>query len=109
METPAKTKETCQSHTLKWAGISIDVLYSLNWLQSYCVTYGYPLAHLEIRSANREPLPITETGYLSHFDRGDNIDAEGGPIAYVLAWLDHAAQSQEWKASVQKRQQLTLF
>jgi hypothetical protein len=101
--------EPYQLHILEWAGLLIEVRYSPDWLESYCVTYGYPLAHLEIKTVNREPLPVTETGYRSHFDRADNIEAEGGPVAYVLAWLDHAAQSQEWKQAVQKRQQLTLF
>jgi hypothetical protein len=101
--------EIYQSHILEWAGLLIEVRYSPNWLESYCVTYGYPLAHLEIKTANREPLPITETGYKSHFDRPDNIEAEGGPVAYVLARLDDAAQSPQWKAAVEKRRQLTLF
>ena len=54
--------ETYQSHILEWAGLSIEVRYSPDLLESYAVTYSYPLAHIEIRSANREPLPVTDTG-----------------------------------------------
>lgn len=61
--------------------------------------YGYRLAHLEIEAVEpaKSPLPMTETGYRSHFGSADDVDAEGGPVAFVRASLEHAAQSPEWK------------
>lgn len=98
-----------QTYSVRWEGLSIEVLYCPSWCNSYREIYGYPLAHLQIRSACGSPLPITETGYRSHFDRADNIEAEGSPSAYVLAWLNHAAQSAHWKEAQEKARQLTLF
>jgi orotate phosphoribosyltransferase len=54
-------------------------------------------------------LPITETGYLSHFVAADAIDEAGGPVAYVVAWLDRAAQDKEWKSRIEAQRQLSLF
>jgi len=41
------------------------------------------LAYIEVRAPF--PLPITETGYRSHFDRSDTIEAASRPVAFVLA------------------------
>jgi hypothetical protein len=98
-----------QTCTLQWEGLSIEVLYCPSWAESYCVTYGYPLAHLQIKAANREKLSISDTGHKSHFERADNIEAEGGPAAYVLAWLNHAAQSRQWKEAQEEARQLSFF
>jgi hypothetical protein len=78
-----------QIHEASRQGITLSVSYCPDWLTCYRQTYGYPLAHIEIRGPC--PLPITETGYRSHFTRPDLVDAEGGPVALVLAWLDHEA------------------
>jgi hypothetical protein len=84
---------------LQWNGITIEVCFRPPWFPLYEQLYGYPLAHLEVTSIEpkRAPLPITETGFRSHFMRLDNIQAEGGPVAYVQRWLDYAAQSPKWK------------
>jgi len=49
-----------------------------------------------------------ETGYRSCFDRADSPKAAGGPIAFVLAWLDHEADRPEWGVQ-EKAEQLCLF
>ena len=43
------------------------------------------------------PLPITETGYRSHFPHPADVEHLGGPVAYVEAWLDAMAQSKAWR------------
>lgn len=57
----------------------------------------------------RAPLPITETGYKSHFCDRREIEAAGGPVAYALAWLDMAADSKTWREACAARRQLSLF
>jgi hypothetical protein len=100
-----------QIHRLQWDGITIEVRYDPDWSPSYRDVYGYPLAHLEIEAVKpaKSPLPMTETGYRSHFGSADDVAAEGGPVAFVRAWLEHAAQSPAWKAAQEARRQLTLF
>jgi hypothetical protein len=99
------------NHRLQWDGITIEIRYDPDWSPSYRQIYGYPLAHLEIEALDpvKSPLPMTETGYRSHFCAPADIDAEGGPVDFVRAWLDHDARLPEWKAGQEKRRQLTLF
>jgi hypothetical protein len=54
-------------------------------------------------------LPFTQTGYRSHFLHPDEVEAEGGPAAYVTAWLNAAAKERDWKAVQAATQQLDLF
>ena len=100
-----------ETHRLQWDGITIEVRYDSDWSPSYHNVYGYPLAHLEIEAVipTKAALPMTETGYLSHFGAPAEMDAEGGPVAFVRAWLDHEAQSPAWKAAQAERRQLALF
>lgn len=97
-----------EKHSITWQGILIEIRYEARWLGT---TGPFSTAHLEVETLvpERAPLPITETGYRSHFTNADDIAADGGPIAFVIAWLDHAAQSQAWKDQTEKARQLTLF
>lgn len=87
-----------------WRGIEIETTYTpLKWGAS---------AHLEVRSVSPEhaPLPISETGYLSHFHQVGTIEARGGNIvAQVTAWLDEASTGREWLACEQRDRKLRLF
>ncbi|MEX0806699.1 MAG: hypothetical protein WD688_25770 [Candidatus Binatia bacterium] len=100
-----------EMHTLVWNGIRIEIRYCPNWLESYEGVYGYPLAHLEIDAIDPEgaPLPMTETGYRSHFTRPDLIAADGGPVAFARAWLDDSARDRKWIEREAERKQLSLF
>lgn len=102
---------TKERHGITWNGIRIEITYRPDTSPAFRHSYGQPLDHLEIRSLapEREPLPITDTGYLSHFTARNVIEEGGGPAALVLAWLDHYAQSPVWQAKQISRQQLDLF
>jgi hypothetical protein len=91
-----------------WSGIRLRIRYERNWPNS---DRPIAIAHLEIEAVApaHEPLPITETGYRSHFCAPQTVDEMGGPLGYVLAWLDAEAKSPLWKAAVQARRQLSLF
>ena len=68
--------------------------------------------HLEILSVRpeRAPLPITGTGYLSHFMQPGTIAAHGGDVvAQVKAWLDEESAKPEWQAHIEAGRQWTLF
>lgn len=96
---------------MEWEGITIELLYFPSWSKTFEEVYGYPLAYLEIKviDPEREALPITDTGYLSYHLSPVDAEAEGGPIAYVTAWLDFKAQSPEWLNKKAKLRQLDLF
>jgi hypothetical protein len=74
-----------------WNGVRIDIACNMDYSPICRQIYGEAIAHLEIRSVRKEPLPITETGYRSHFVATDFIEEYGGPAEYVRCWLDYAA------------------
>jgi hypothetical protein len=96
--------DSIPTYSIVWRGITIAITYEANWL-NLAGTVG-TCAHLEIRSEGKRPLPITDTGYLSHFAAPADVDAMGGAAAYVQVWLDTAAQS---GAPESPNQQLELF
>ena len=96
-----------QSHSYRfiWQGIEIEATYTPRY-------YGGAVAHLAVRSIAPEgaPLPITETGYRSHFHQPGTIEAHGGDVvAQVRAWLDEAAAKPAWRAHVETSRQPKLF
>lgn len=66
--------------------------------------------HVEVQSLDGQALPITETGYRSHFF---------GPVEPILTlaevrnmivkWLDSEARKPDWQAHLKQSQQLSLF
>lgn len=89
-----------------WQGMALSVTFEADFLNMSRHS-GFATAHLQIRASQR--LPITETGYRSHFLPLVEIDEAGGPVAYALAWLDLAAADPEWKAYQNAQRQLSLF
>ena len=99
-----RTTPEPQRYRLQWQGIEIEARY---WPLKWGAT-----AHLEIESVApaRAPLPITTTGYRSHFHSPGTVEANGGDVvAQVIAWLDDEAGSREWKAHIEANRQGTLF
>ena len=97
-----------ETQRIVWRGITIEVRYEERWLDS---DGPYSTAHLELRTIEPEkaPLPMTETGYRSHFTPAAVIAEAGGPVAVVKQWLDHAAGSKAWKDKEAAARQMTLF
>ena len=90
-------------HAITWEGIALQV----KWCPVWCELTG--IGHLQIASEDGSALPMTETGYRSHFVHGEHVEALGGPVSYVLAWLDEAAQGPAWREARARRDQLDLF
>ena len=67
-------------------------------------------SHIEVHLVRpkRSIIPITETGYRSHFIDSEELSLAGGAVAFVTAWLDHEASSKKWQRAEIKAQQLTL-
>lgn len=92
---------TVHSYQIQWEGINIEINHTP---QKWGV-----IEYLEIKSANREALPITETGYISHFLSEDHLNEYRGPVSYVTSWLEHEASLQEWKDYLDSLRQYSLF
>lgn len=76
---------------IEWRGIGIQLEFHAN-------RWNSPVDHIEIRSDNRVPLPITETGYKSHFISAGQVKPETlveatplilykRPMALIRPWL----------------------
>jgi len=93
-----------QTFQFTWRSIEIEAIYEpLKW---------NTIAHLEICSIKpeRAPLPITSTGYLSHFHQPGTIEENGKDVvAQVIAWLDEEAAKPEWQDYVEASRQGDLF
>jgi hypothetical protein len=88
---------------ITWRGIALNVRHCPDWSRSCGI------AHIEVISLERLPLPITETGYKSHFIHHDQRAEIGTPVEFVIAWLDHDAESTAWKKAEFESRQLSLF
>ena len=95
-----------QSHiyNLTWQGITIRVVHTPRRWSA--------IEHLEIRSIvpHGAALPISSTGYRSHFAPIGTVDAHGGGVVeQVKAWLDEEASKPDWLAHIEGSRQGTLF
>ena len=97
-----------ETSLLNWNGITLEIRYEPNWLN---IETTFDPAHLEVESIDppRAALPITETGYLSHFTSRETVAAYGGAVAFVEAWLETESQAPDWRIVQQQQQQLSLF
>ncbi len=91
-----------------WNGIEIEIRWNPDYVVYDDKTH---MAHLEVESISpkRAPLPITETGYRSHFTHLSVIQGYASPEDFVDAWLNEASYSSEWRASQEAARQLSLF
>ena len=105
-----KSKE--QISSFFWNSLEIEIKYNPDYSEATKKIGGFCLAHLQVASKDRVPLPMTETGYRSHFTAAKNIEDFASPIDFVKAWLAESEQNKEWKAHlkiVQEQSQLSLF
>ncbi len=68
---------------ITWNGQQITIRWCAEWL-------GGDTAHLEVITPDRSPHPISQTGYRSHFCPREVVEDAGDPVAFVMAWLEHA-------------------
>ena len=92
--------EQKQAAQIDWRVITIEINLTANWLNGTA-------HHLELRAD--QPLPVTETGYRSHFlGVEEAIDIETVQ-AFVIGWLDEAAETKAWRDAEERRRQGDLF
>ena len=96
-------------YRFEWKGILLEITYEPQWFPPSIL--GEDLAHLQVRSIypTDAPLPITGTGYRSHFIAASAIAAAGGPVAYVDVSLAAESEAPAWREREQATRQLALF
>ena len=67
--------------------------------------------HIEVESLSPKKiaLPITDTGYRSHFLSPLELVNAGGAVTFVTAWLDNEARGKDWRKRQAVRSQGDLF
>ena len=96
---------------LCWRGLLIEVCYCPDWPPGRAAAGSDTLAHIEIETIEpaRAVLPLTETGYRSHFVAASDVVDAGGALAYVEQALNDAADDPRWKQQEQASRQYRLF
>lgn len=88
--------KSLEKYNITWRGVEIDITYTPD-------KFGM-VDHIELRTENKAPLPVTETGYRSHFMNKEAVAHHGGAVSFVTTWLDHKAERTGWSNA-----QLSLF
>ena len=97
-----RSKKATQRFT--WRGVEMTASHEPNYMSE-----GWSHIELRVVRPKGKPVPITNTGYLSHFLDEDDLKAAGGPAAFFLAWLEREAGSKAYKKALAKWAQLDLF
>ncbi len=106
----AKPKATKPAHKkaatakLVWRDVTCRVRHTPNYLSK-----GWSHIEIIVVTPKKAPLPITETGYRSHFLDEDLLKKAGGPVT-LLPRLDRArGASKAWAKTEFKWRQGDLF
>lgn len=86
--------------TIKWGDRDITITHSKP-------SYAAPFEHIEVRCS--EILPITETGYRSHFIHRDELALWASPVDFMTEWLEKASQDPAWREKEFNSKQGELF
>lgn len=107
----AEEARSILTDSLEWRGVRLSVNYEPDYLSSAARGLSFSISHLEIEVSSPEgaPLPVTETGYRSHFVTPGHVEDAGGPAPFVRRWLDEAARSPVWRRTEARWRQLDLF
>lgn len=97
---PKAKKRQSTSHTVTWREFKLRIKHTPDYLEA-----GWSHVELQLVAPKDAPLPITTTGYRSHFLAETELIAGGGAVVLFTAWLDREAKSKAWaKAEFKWRQ-----
>lgn len=88
------------TQAIVWDGIAVSISHTPDWMNS-------EYHHVELRTDQR--LPVTATGYRSHFIHQKEFALFENATAFVEQWLDEAAKSPDWIRYKEESRQLSLF
>lgn len=72
---------------IDWQGATVEIRYEPSYSPAMDSCYGRSMAHIELHviSPDGAKLPVTDTGYRSHFVPNSAVIEAGGAISYVRA------------------------
>lgn len=88
----------------EWRGITCSVAHTRDHINP-----GWAKLEFRVLSPHAPPVPITHNAYLRHEADQDVIDAAGGAVAYLVAWLERDALTPGYAKAMAAWKQLDLF
>jgi len=104
---PKVTKQTRRRSStarIVWRDVTAKVRHTHDYLLD-----GQDHVEVMVVAPAGAVLPITETGYRSHFLPAEELAAAGGAVRFVLDWLDREARTRRWQATEFRWRQLDMF
>ena len=98
--TTAKTS----THTLVWRDVTCRVRHTPTYLSK-----GWSHIEIIVQRPKGAPLPITQSGYCSHFLDQDQLATAGGPVRFFQEWIEREARSKTWHQIDFRSRQGDLF
>ena len=92
------------TYKIVWRDIQIVIRHELDYLWQ-----GSSHIEVHVVRPKRAAIPITETGYRSHFIPTLELINAGGPVTFITAWLDREAKSKAWQNRDFRNRQGDLF
>jgi hypothetical protein len=100
----AKRQKAPNTHKLVWRDMTCRVKHTQNYLSP-----GWTHIEITVITPKGAPLPISGTGYRSHFLDEELLAAAGGPVAFFQRWIEQEATTKAWAKAEFKWRQLELF
>ena len=97
-------KQRISTYRIEWRGIRLVIRHQVDYLWA-----GQSHIEINVVHPKRTAIPITETGYRSHFIGTLPLINAGGAVTFVTAWLDREAKSKKWIARELRETQGDLF
>ena len=101
---PTKKTKVTTTHKLAWRHVTCRVRHTPNYISK-----GWSHIEIIVLAPKAAPIPITNTGYLSHFLGEEHLATAGGPVAFFLDWIEREARTRQWAKAEFKWRQLELF
>lgn len=101
---PTQAQKKAATAKLVWRDVTCRVRHTPNYLSK-----GWSHIEIIVVTPKRAPLPITETGYRSHFLDEELLKKAGGPVRFFLDWIEREATTKAWAKADFKWRQGDLF
>lgn len=99
-----KPARTPSALTLVWRDVTSRIRHTPEYLSK-----GWSHVEIIVTKPRKAPLPITSTGYLSHFLGEDELKRAGAPVRFFLDWIGRESLTKQWAAAEFKWRQGDLF
>lgn len=101
---PKTAHKKTRTAKLVWRDVTCRVRHTPNYLST-----GWSHIEITVVSPKKAPLPITETGYRSHFLDEELLKKVGGPVTFFVDWIEREAATKAWAKTDFKWRQGDLF